>query len=108
LLRQELWREEPGQREENSKMLLQSNRALLSALIGILVATVLNFYKALNENGTDKWKAFFIGLTLGLETITCVLLIIKMIDISSNSKLNTTIETLIYLITLLFLIQIAL
>ena len=113
MLRQELWREEanpwsPGQREENSKMLLQSNRALLSALIGILVATALNFYKALNENGTDKWKAFFIGLTLGLEAITCVLLIIKMIDISSNSKLNTTIETLIYMITLLFLVQIAL
>ena len=113
MLRQELWREEanpwsPGQREENSKMLLQSNRALLSALIGILVATVLNFYKALNENDTDKWKAFFIGLTLGLEAITCVLLIIKMIDISSNSKLNTTIETLIYTITILFFVQISL
>ena len=89
-------------------MLFQSNRALLSALIGILVATALNFYKALNENGTDKWKAFFIGLTLGLEAITWVLLIIKMINISTYSKLNTTIETVIYLITILFLVQIAL
>ena len=89
-------------------MLLQSNRALLSALIGILVATALNLFKALNENGTDNWKAFFLSLTLGLELITGVLLIFKMINIFANSKLNTTIETVIYLITLLFLVQIAL
>ena len=89
-------------------MLLQSNRALLSALIGILVATALNLSKALNENGNDEWKLFFLSLTLGLEVIAGALLIIKMIDISTNSKLNTTIETVIYLITILFLVQIAL
>ena len=112
MLRQELWREEtnswsPGQQEEISRMLFQSNRALLSALIGILVATALNLNKALSENGTDNWKVFFLSLTLGLEVITSVLLIFKMINIFPNPKLSTAIETLIYLITILFFVQIA-
>ena len=107
-----MWREEtnswsPGQQEEISKMLLQSNRAVLSALIGILVATALNLSKTLNENGNDEWKLFFLSLTLGLEVITGILLIFEIINILANLKLNTTIETLIYLITLLFLVQIA-
>ena len=88
-------------------MLLQSNRAVLSALIGILVATALNLSKTLNENGNDEWKLFFLSLTLGLEVITGILLIFEIINILANLKLNTTIETLIYLITLLFLVQIA-
>ena len=89
-------------------MLLQSNRALLSALIGILVATAWNLFQTVDKNGSDDWKIFFLSLTLGLELITGVLLIFKMINIFANSKLNTTIETVIYLITLLFLVQIAL
>ena len=108
-----MWREEanpwsPGQREENSKMLLQSNRALLSALIGILVATAWNLFQTVDKNGNEVWKVFFLSLTLGLEVITSALLIFKMINILSNSKLNTIIETVIYLITILFLVQIAL
>ena len=112
MLRQELWREEtnswsPGQQEEISKMLLQSNRAVLSALIGILVATALNLSKTINENGNDEWKLFFLSLTLGLEVITSVLLIFKMINSFPNPKLSTAIENLIYLITILFFVQIA-
>ena len=113
MLRQELWREEanpwsPGQQEENSKMLLQSNRALLSVLIGILVATAWNLFQTVDKNDNDVWKVFFLGLTLGLEVITGFSLIFKIINVFSNPRLNTTIETLIYLITLLFLVQIAL
>ena len=113
LVRQELWREEanpwsPAQREENSKMLLQSIRALLSALIGILVATAWSLFQTVKKNGNDDWKVLFLSLTLGLEVITGILLIFEIINILANLKLNTTIETLIYLITLLFLVQIAL
>ena len=111
LVRQELWREEanswsPAQLEENSKMLLQSNRALLSALIGILVATGCNLFQTVDILN-DDWKVFFLSLTLGLEVITSVLLIFKMINSFPNPKLSTAIENLIYLITILFFVQIA-
>lgn len=113
LLRQELWREEanhwsPGQREENSKMLLQSSRALLSVLIGILVATAWNLFQTVDKNGNDDWKVFFLILTLILEVVTGFFLIFKVINVLPNPRLNTAIETLIYIITLLFLVQIAL
>ena len=88
-------------------MLLQSTRALLSALIGILVATAWSLFQTV-KNGNDDWKVFSLSLTLGLEVITGILLIFEIINILANLKLNTTIETLIYLITLLFLVQIAL
>ena len=89
-------------------MLLQSIRALLSALIGILVATAWSLFQTVKKSGNDDWKVFFLSLTLGLEVITGILLIFEIINILANLKLNTTIETLIYLITLLFLVQIAL
>ena len=89
-------------------MLLQSNRALLSALIGILVATAWNLFQTVKKNGNYDWKVFFLSLTLGLEVITGILQIFNIINILANLKLNTAIETLIYLITLLFFVQIAL
>ena len=91
-------------------MLLQSNRALLSALIGILVATAWSLFQTVEKNDFEStdWKVFLLSLTLGLEVITGILLIFEIINILTNLKLNTTIETVIYLITLLFLVQIAL